>query len=67
MTKTFCDYCGTEMEVSGVELNAQLWNQNTHKQREPAGDVFEPTDLCIGCSIIINEAIQCAITICKCK
>ena len=67
MTKTFCDYCGDEMEINGVELSAQLWNKDTLLQSEPAGEVFETGDLCINCSIILNEAISAAIKICRKK
>ena len=67
MTKTYCDYCETEMEINGVELNAQLWNRDTYKKKEPAGEVFETEDLCIDCSIILNEAIQLGIKKCKMK
>lgn len=65
MTKTFCDYCGVEMEINGVELRAQLWNRDTHKQSEPSGEVFETKDLCTDCSIILNKAIRSAIKRCK--
>lgn len=67
MTKTFCDYCGVEMEGVGNELRAQLWNRETHKALQPAGEVFETEDLCTTCSIILNKAIKSAIKKCKNK
>jgi hypothetical protein len=67
MTKTFCDYCGVEMEINGVELRAQLWNKETYKALQPAGEVFETEHLCTDCSIILNKAIKSAIKRCKNK
>lgn len=65
MTRTFCDYCGIQMELNGLELSAQLWNKCTQMQIAPAGEVFEIRDLCTDCSIILNEAIHSALKKCE--
>lgn len=68
MLKRFCDYCESEIPKgaeTGSEIRVQLWNEDTHEQSEPAGEVIESDDMCVKCQIIINKALHEAFRKCK--